>query len=805
MDQLSQVRPFLFSNVLTLCLLFAFPAEIPAQHNARPSPSPSVETGPPPSVISGSAVEKSLPEIVTGADELKRLHQEVAERVSKDSERAALARTVDSLGPELESRAQQLGAVLSSSPSLPELQDLHTEWLSLSNRLARLRNLLIADAAVLNKDLDWLNLQQAKWTTTLAQLQADPSLEELRVRISQSLADIESTKTLAEDHLKLNITLQTRISERNQFLDRVIAQISNEKTLVQRDLFQADTSPLWHRTATRESDQGVQRVLHRSYARDWNRSREFVSSKRNQLRFAGLVFLLVLVGAFKMKRLLPEWTKEDIVDTRFTHVFKRPISLAVFATGIATIPLLPVSPAAFRGLISVLLAAPTLRLIGPNTLAPGHPLLSTVLIATILVQLIKLVSASPSLKRNLLALSMLALACIVVWLWRRIRAAIRPRHHNLALLVTLYVLLVSASLVANVLGYFALSQVLADVCLIGTYYGVVLYTAKEVALTVISTLLKTGSARRVGALRGNTTVVMHWLRVLFALAMWITLFISILRLFTVRDAVFETVTSWLNAPLVAGASSFTAGDVLTFLIVVATGFITATVLRVVLREDVLRRLPVDHGVPFAVSTITYYILLVFIFILALLAAGVELSKFTLFTGAFGIGVGFGLQNAINNFASGLILLFERPIRKDDILEVDGAFGQVTRIGMRSTSIRTAEEAEVIVPNSNLVAGKVVNWSRLGRRRPVELPVRVAYGCKAIDMIELLEQTAARNSSVLGEPGPKAYLQGFGEKGMEFCLVFWVAQYHVYRTVLSDVAVSVAEELVKNKIEVPAGK
>jgi small-conductance mechanosensitive channel len=346
------------------------------------------------------------------------------------------------------------------------------------------------------------------------------------------------------------------------------------------------------------------------------------------------------------------------------------------------------------------------------------------------------------------------------------------------------------SLLTNVFGYFALSQVLNDVALFGAYYGLVVYAAYSVLKAVDLTLLRTQTASRLVVVRQHHEEISRWILALLQLSGIITWIISLLRLFTIRDDVANAISQALSVPLSRTGSGFTGGDVLAFVVVLVLGILVAIIVRVVLREDVLQRLPVRHGVPFAISTLTYYLMLLLVFFMALIAAGVELSKFTLFTGAFGIGVGFGLQNTINNFASGLILLFERPIRERDILEVDGAFGEVTRIGMRSTSIRTAQEAEVIVPNSNLVAGKVINWSRLGRRRPVELVVRAVYGTDPELIVKLLIETAAANEEVLTEPAPNAFLQKFGEKALEFTLVFWVGRYHLDRSVLSEVAIAV---------------
>ena len=134
-----------------------------------------------------------------------------------------------------------------------------------------------------------------------------------------------------------------------------------------------------------------------------------------------------------------------------------------------------------------------------------------------------------------------------------------------------------------------------------------------------------------------------------------------------------------------------------------------------------------RGLPELISSTLHYLLLLLVFLFAVNAGGMELNKFTVLTGALGVGFGFGLQNIINNFVSGLILQFERPIHIDDILEVDGNTGKVTRIGIRSSTIQTFQGAEVIIPNANFISGKVINWTLSESKRRLELPVGVAYG------------------------------------------------------------------------------
>ncbi len=789
-------------------LLICTPLIISGQSKRANPPSKVLKEKPGPSATPTATPTSSTPnltEISGGADELQRLLLELKKRLANDSGSITSERSLEILAGELETRAQQADQILQSLPSLVDLQDLESEWTHLSVKLTQVQKSLAATTTVLDKDIAWLDRQQDKWNTIHDQISTAGSLEELRSRIQQSIEEIHSTKALAEDQLKFTVRLQTRISERDQLITGVLEKIGKERTRAQRGLFQTDSSPLWQFSAGHESNLGLQRVLRRDYGRDWVRLKEFVSNNLWTL-FIDLCFLvLTLVVAIKMRRRLPAWVEKDITKSSFIHIFKRPYSVAVLAGLLATLPLLRVAPATVRGLLGLLLIIPTIRLLGPLIKPVDRQLLYTVVASNLAVQTIKIATMSVSLKRDLLGMLAIGIGCVSASLSRGMRqpADGHGAGRSIAVVVVrIGVMLMFVSFAANVAGYFALSQVLSDAVLQGSYYGAVLYTGKEIITIILSTVLKTEKANRIGVVHEYRATIIRSVAVFLTLGASVVWIGSLLNLLTIRDDVFDAVRGVLTKPLGFGEGRFTGADVISFLLVLVIGFLFAMASRVVLREDVLKRLPLRDGVPFALSTITYYVMLLFVCLLALLAAGVQLSKFTLFTGAFGIGVGFGLQNTINNFASGLVLLLERPIRENDILEVDGSFGEVTRIGMRSTSLRTAQEAEVIVPNSTLVTGKVINWSRLGRRRPIEIPVRVSYGKDPQSVIDLLVKTAATHSDVLSEPPPAAFLEKFGEKALEFLLVFWVGRYHLHRKVLSEVAIRVAEAFKEAGIQVP---
>ena len=157
----------------------------------------------------------------------------------------------------------------------------------------------------------------------------------------------------------------------------------------------------------------------------------------------------------------------------------------------------------------------------------------------------------------------------------------------------------------------------------------------------------------------------------------------------------------------------------------------------VLQKDVFTRVRTGRGVPYAMSGLVRYTLIFLGLLVGLSAAGIELSKLTVIVGGLGVGIGFGLQNVVNNFVSGLILLFERPIQVGDSVQLPDTWGKIKRIGIRVSVIHTFDGAEVIVPNGMLISDKVTNWTLSDRRRRIEVDVGVDYGTPAQRVIDLL--------------------------------------------------------------------
>jgi small-conductance mechanosensitive channel len=414
-----------------------------------------------------------------------------------------------------------------------------------------------------------------------------------------------------------------------------------------------------------------------------------------------------------------------------------------------------------------------------------------------------LIRFSPLIRREFHGLIVLGALICFGWFARPARlrelSISRRSLRTLKLAIWLGLLLLTCSLVANALGFTSLAQISGITALLGAFVATALFCAARVLMLILATLLRTHWAQ--SALESRTEAVDRWawpILTLISVALW---FNVLSRLLTLHDSLTGVITDALSYPIGFQKVHFTLGGFFSFLFILFAGYAIANVITFALRKFLLSRFPLQRGLPFAISKVTYYVLLVLVCLAGLINAGFDVTKLTLVTGALGVGVGFGLQNIVNNFVSGLILLFERPIRVGDTVEVSGLVGKVRRIGARSSTIHTFQDAEVIVPNSDFVAKEVINWTLSSLRRRIDIAVGVAYGTDPEGVISLLRELAVAHPAVINNPKPEAYFLGFGESALSFELRFWTYQEDWFQ-LKSDVAVHLIKALREANIEVP---
>ncbi len=225
-------------------------------------------------------------------------------------------------------------------------------------------------------------------------------------------------------------------------------------------------------------------------------------------------------------------------------------------------------------------------------------------------------------------------------------------------------------------------------------------------------------------------------------------------------------------------------------------------IRALLESEFFPRSALDRGIRDSIKKLLHYALVLIGFTIALSLLGVTMQNFVIIGGAFGIGIGFGLQNIVSNFVSGLILLFERPIKVGDMIMLDTEWAIVRSIGLRSTTVETFDLSEIIVPNSDLISQKVTNWTLSNEQSRVVVPVGVAYGSDIPLVLSLLTSCAEKHPKVLDDPVPSVIFVGFGDSSLDFELRAWVANANARLVTRSDLLQAIDAEFRKANVEIP---
>lgn len=267
------------------------------------------------------------------------------------------------------------------------------------------------------------------------------------------------------------------------------------------------------------------------------------------------------------------------------------------------------------------------------------------------------------------------------------------------------------------------------------------------------------------------------------------------------DRILNDALSWLNHGILG--SSFTLGKLLAVLaMLTALIWVTGRITRMLV-DGVLTRRGFDIGVAQAVGTILRYAVVAVGTVVILQGAGIDLSALTVLAGALGVGLGFGLQNVTGNFISGLIILFERPIKVGDRVEVGQVMGDVRRIAARATTVVTNDNIAIIVPNSDFITQRVTNWSHGSRLVRISVPVGVSYASDPEVVRGLLLEVAAGHKGVLTEPRPDVMFVEFGDSSLNFELRVWTRDFIQTPIVLrSQLNFVIWRELKAADIEIP---
>jgi len=732
--------------------------------------------------------------------------QETDANVSGDRSSAdGIARTLSDLTSEIDARFADDSRFVTTSPPLDILYRLKLAWENFRLRLLVLDRELTDRSTSLAEQLTRVDQLNKTWQGTLQLAKQRGTPPEVLQRVQSVVDSVERTRQAAESGQDLVLTLQSHLSEQEARIRTALSSIEQAETQALKNIFHRDSRPIW----SLDTSLGAEWAKHsgESFSSQLKTSTAF--AKRLPYTFLiHAIFIVLVATALHWKRRRIRKLAEQKPDLqRALSILDLPVSTA-FALSMLLVPVIyEQAPRLIDAIMGAVTLIPTALVLRRLLARNSYPIINAIVILYFVSELRILAASLPVLARFIFLAQILGASVFLVWLLRRwhLPAEAAETHgrvwRTIRMIAKIGLVFLPAALLANIFGYVNLGNLLGIIFFRSAYIGAVLYTAIRIIEGLMMIALRVrplGSFRVISLHREmilrRTGRALEFLAFLF----WLNLLLSF---FGLRTPLIETAAAALNTNLGIGSFNITLGGILAFVITVWASFLVSKFLRFLLEEDVYHHLHLAAGIPYAISTMLHYVILLIGFFVALGALGIDLTKVTILAGAFSVGIGFGLQNVINNFVSGLILLFERPIKVGDVIEVGGIVGEVSRIGIRASVIRAADGSEVIVPNGSLISSQVTNWTFSDRSRAVEFSVNVAGGADPQRVVELLKRTAAGYPGVGKQPAPQVYVTNFSAGAVTFQLRAWTDRQEDWAQLRSDLSVAVNEALAREKIAI----
>jgi small-conductance mechanosensitive channel len=745
------------------------------------------------------------PEVAHRAEEAGKLLREIDVLLVPGPAVVAIQNGLRDIGPRLAARIDDTNRRLEEEPTGVTLDGLTSQWRMLRAELVADVNVLAERATSLERALDRLTMLRETWTNARADARASGAPAQVVDRIDSVLSAASQARVRLQEERAVSLILQDRVAQPVAQCDDMLGRLATARDEAAGRLLVRDGVPLWR---TEELSAAVTELpgrVRRAVESDILELRLFASDRRARLYVILPLFAVLVFLTYTMRRWASEPPSLDSTVPTLAALH-HPLSAALLLTFLVGAGLSSPRSRVVQALGEIVVLLPALRIVRLGIEPRRRPTLHW-LGGLLLVDLVRrLASPVPLLEQQIFLLEVIGVLGLLGWTLAPSSAegppgtGTRDRASRMAAGGALIAFVVAG--IAAVTGYVRLAFFIGSGILGSVYVALVLCAGVVVAGALIAASLRNWPLRDLRMaqrhrpfLERRAHTVLQWC----AIVGWAVLVLRHFGLWSPAAALSEAA---LAAELQHGSVSVSVGGVVAFLLTVIATFILSAIVRFVLQEEIYSRLAPERALPYAIPSLVHYLLLLAGVLLGLAALGVDLTKITILAGALGVGIGFGLQGLVNNFVSGLVILYERRINVGDAVQIGDVGGLVQQLGIRACTVRTWEGAEVIVPNGNIVSEKVANWTLSDRIRRVDVAVGVAYGTPPEKVADVLLGVARAHSYVLADPPPVVLFLAFGDSALRFELRVWTDRFESWLQTQSELAAAGYTALREAAIEIP---
>lgn len=777
-------------------------AVLPATTAQGQTPAPPVETEPQSEAVSltdvAGASERDLAR--SGA-----IESEFAAQPELDAIRAALP----AFRKEVDMRLRESRKILASRSSVSSLRTLENDWLAVRRTPAAWRRTLDGLARRSEEELGNISQIADRWSQTRDAAGNDQSTPAaVRDRINDTLRNVQDTRAAVEKARTAILTLQARVAELDARVENEIETIRKSRGEAMSRLLDKDSPAIGSFVRSMHSE-ALRAEMSDTLSTQWEALKAYAERRAETFALHALAFAALLTILTLVARQVRGWVKQEPALIASTKVFDIPVAMAVMLSLLSNPWIYPQAPRLWTVALKVAALLPA-ALIVRHLLNPALFAALSSLVAFFLLDQLREVTASiAAISRLLLSIESIAGVVWMAYLGRRggIAAAEQASEPKFWRVVRgaywLACGVFALSLLANIFGFVELSNILLSTMLSSAYAALFFYALLRIIDGIVLSALRLYPLRGLRVVQRHGVVVRRRIMRVLQWGAWLLWLLDLLERLSLRAPLLAALERILGARSDLGSLHISLGDLLACGLAIVLAFMISRLARFVLEEEVYPHLELPRGMPYALSRLLHYVILVIGFIIAIAAAGVDLTRFTILVSAFGVGIGFGLQQIINNFVSGLILLFERPVQVGDSVQIADITGVIQRIGIRASVVRLANGANVIVPNSNFITERVTNRSFSNPERIIEIRVGVAYGVDPQQAVALLQGVAAKHEKISKTPAPQALFAEFGEHAVYFTLRAEVDDPLTLAQTRSELGVAINDLFAAGKLHEPA--
>ncbi len=689
------------------------------------------------------------------------------------------------------------------------MQKMHTEISIYLTRLNEWDSLLKTKIELYDKNKKQLTSHADKWQKTKINAKEHDAPKAVKKNIILVIKSIESTLSDVKKNYDLLLTDSSKINSKILDIQNTLKSLTQNEQILKNRIFYQNEVPLFE--LLRSGSFSLDGVLV-SFTKNQNEELEeikyyFINSTSFEFTVLYSIFLAVLIIYYfylsKKKTLFI--FKESRHKRKFRFI-RLPISTFFVILSLSIVLIYIDRPKSVNDMILFFLLLPTLRILHilfPLSVKKYVYIFFSILIVFLLKN--NIVGFEIYTRIITLFLSLGFIASFIFFIKQKIFKNLFDSEVNSIINTSLVIfsIFMMIAFIANIYGAVLLSYRIEQGVILSLYASLIFYVVYVVLSGYIVIFLR----RRISTASYMLDKYSRNLESTTILLIKITLILWWIKIILVSAGLYpyalDLANNILGLSWDVASTTISIQSIFDFLLVIFFTWALSKIIKMILEVEIYSRFKFPRGIPTAISTTFNYIIIITGTIIAFSSLGITAQQFTIVFGALGVGIGFGLRNIIANFISGIIMVFERPIQIGDTIEITNTMGDVQSIGARSSTIKTYDGSEVIIPNADFISKEIINWTLSDNRRRKTILFKVDFDSDIELVLQIMQEIALSHNDVLKDPQPQAVFLGFGEYYLEFKLYFWLSENIIGAQ--SELAISIYKKLKEEGVNMPIPK